>query len=382
MMSNTITDSLPGPATLLDGADPSRLFSSFSLGDAELRNRFVMAPMTRAHSPEGVPGEDVAAYYERRARHMGLIITEGTYIDHPSAGTHERIPKFYGEDSLAGWRRVVDRVHAVGGRIMPQLWHVGVTRAEGAPPHPEAPVLSPSGTDLAGEPKGRAAAVDDLDDVVSSFARAARDAKEAGFDGVELHGAHGYLLDEFLWTGTNRRDDGYGGSPEGRSRLSAEVVAAVRESVGPDFPISFRFSQWKGLHFDARIAATPIELDQLLTPLVDAGVSVLHVSTRRYWLPEFDGSDRTLAGWTKHISGLPVIAIGSIGVPKAFLARGPEQEPSLSLAPLVELFDRGEFDLVALGRSVLSDAEWVEKLRSGHPETIRAYQKEHESVLE
>ncbi len=381
-MTQSISETVPDPSTLLDGADPSPLFTPFHLGDLELRNRFVMAPMTRAHSPNGVPGEDVAAYYERRARHMGLLVTEGTYIDHPSAGTYDRVPRFYGDRSLDGWRRVVDRVHAVGGRIIPQLWHVGVTRSEGADPNPDASVLSPSGLDLNGDPKGVAAGKADLDAIVESFARAAADAKRIGFDGIELHGAHGYLLDEFLWDDTNRRKDGYGGTPAGRVRLSAEVVSAVRRAVGPDFPISYRFSQWKGAHFDARIAGTPIELDQLLSPLAAAGVSIFNVSTRRYWLPAFDGSDRTLAGWTKHITGRPVIAIGSVGVPTAFLAQGGDVAQTLSLRPLVELFERGEFDLVALGRSVLSDAAWVQKLRAGRPDGIRAYEKRHELELE
>ncbi len=368
-------------ASLTADADLAPLFTPYSLSGVELANRFVMAPMTRQFSPGGIPGEDVAAYYARRAAHVGLIITEGTYVDHASAGSSDRVPRFYGRDALAGWRAVAEAVHAAGGRIMPQLWHLGATRTPGTPPQSDAAVLSPSGVRADGEVVGEPATVADLDAVVASFARAAHDAQLAGFDGVELHGAHGYLLDQFLWSRTNRRGDDHGGSPANRARLGAEVVAAVRAEVGPDFPVVFRFSQWKGGQYDARVADNPVELDQILAPLVDAGVSALHVSTRRYWLPAFEDSSLTLAGWTKKLTGLPVVAIGSVGVAQAFRGENEELASTLSLAPLVELFDRGEFDLVALGRALLSEPAWPTKLRDGRLDEIRGYDKADEGRL-
>ncbi|MBP1325162.1 2,4-dienoyl-CoA reductase-like NADH-dependent reductase (Old Yellow Enzyme family) [Leucobacter exalbidus] len=366
--------------TLLDDADPSPLFTPFTLGDAALSNRFVMAPMTRGFSPGGVPGPEVAEYYRRRAAHMGLIVTEGTYIDHPSAGGSTSVPRFYDADALAGWKHVVDAVHEVGGRIFPQLWHIGVTRHEWSGPHPESPTIGPSGLGSDGAPFGRAASLADIDAIIASFARAALTAKEIGFDGVELHGAHGYLLDAFLWSRTNQRTDRYGGSIAARTRLSEEVVAAVRDAVGPDFPVVFRYSQWKGADFDAQIASTAQELDTVLAPLAAAGVSAFHVSTRRYWLPAFAGDDRTLAGWTKSLTGLPTIALGSVGVGSPFLGADAEL-PSLSLARLIELFERGEFDLVGLGRAVLSEPTWTAKLRDRRLDEIRLYEKSHEEEL-
>jgi 2,4-dienoyl-CoA reductase-like NADH-dependent reductase (Old Yellow Enzyme family) len=218
--------------------------------------------------------------------------------------------------------------------------------------------------------------------VVAAFARAAAAAKAAGFDGVELHGAHGYLLDQFHWPVTNRRADGYGGDIAGRVRLSAQIAAAVREATGPRFPIAFRFSQWKGSDYNARIAADPAELDGFLAPLAASGVSIFHVSTRRYWQPAFAGSDRTLAGWTKHLTGLPVIAVGSVGVAAPFRGSADEaSQPSLTLAPLVELIERGEFDLVALGRAVLADPEWASKVAAGRLADIRPYAKSADAVL-
>ncbi len=356
------------------------LFTPFSLAGIELANRFVMAPMTREFSPGGVPGEDVAAYYARRAAHVGLIVTEGTLVDHPSAGSGDRIPHLYGDDALAGWRRVVDAVHTAGGRIVPQLWHLGAAREAGTPPYPDAPVLSPSGQRADGTVIGEAATTADIDALISAFVRSAAAAREVGFDGVELHGAHGYLLDQFFWPRTNQRTDGYGGSLAQRARLGAEVLAAVRAEVGPDFPVIYRYSQWKAEQFDASLVETADELATLLTPLVDAGVSALHVSTRRYWLPAFADSPRTLAGWTKHLTGLPTIAIGSVGVQKIFWGADGEVAPT-SLEPLVDLFDRGEFDLIALGRALLSDPEWTTKVRDGRLAEIRPYAKEDETRL-
>ena len=376
---NTAEESLS--LTLLDGADVTPLFSPVSVAGLKLRNRLAMAPMTRQFSPDGVPGDDVAAYYGRRASSLGLLITEGTYIDEGSGGS-TRVPRFFGERSLAGWAKVAAAVHAAGGVIFPQLWHIGATRTPGSGPFPQAPVVSPSGIDAAGAVVGEPASAAQLAATTAAYARAAVAARDAGFDGVELHGAHGYLLDQFHWPQTNRRTDAYGGDINARARFSAEVVAAVRAAVGPDFPVAFRFSQWKGGHYDARIADNPGELEAFLTALAGAGVSVFHASTRRYWLPAFDGDSRTLAGWTRHLTGLPVIAVGSVGVPSAFrAAAGEGDQPSLSLAPLVRLVERGEFDLVATGRAVLADPEWAVKVAAGRLAEVRGYDKSADAVL-
>jgi 2,4-dienoyl-CoA reductase-like NADH-dependent reductase (Old Yellow Enzyme family) len=381
---NTAEESLP--LTLLDGADVTPLFSPVSVAGIKLRNRLVMAPMTRQFSPGGIPGADVAAYYARRASSLGLLITEGTYVDEGSGGS-TRVPRFFGEQSLAGWRKVADAVHAEGGAIFPQLWHIGATRKPGSGPFPDAPVISPPGVNAAGTVVGEPATPRQLAATVAAYARAAAAARDAGFDGVELHGAHGYLLDQFQWARTNQRTDAYGGDVRGRVRFSYEVAAAVRDAVGPDFPVAFRFSQWKGGHYDARIAEDPAELAAFLAPLTDAGVSMFHVSTRRYWLPAFDGDSRTLAGWTRHLTGLPVIAVGSVGVAAPFLGVSDDgksqagHQSSLTLAPLVDLLTRGEFDLVALGRAVLADPNWGAKVADGRLAEIRPYDKSADAQL-
>ena len=199
-----------GPAplwTLLDDADPSPLLEQADVAGLHLRNRLVMAPMTRQFSPGGIPGEDVVAYYRRRASSLGLLITEGTYVDHRSAGTSDRVPRFFGAEALAAWREVAGAVHAEGAAIFPQLWHLGAQRKAGTPPFPDAAVVSPSGLNAAGQAVGEPASARTLAEIAASFARAAADARAAGFDGVELHGAHGYLLDQFHWPATNRRTD-------------------------------------------------------------------------------------------------------------------------------------------------------------------------------
>src|SRR5262245_17353321 len=276
------------------------LFTPFELGPLKLANRFVMAPMTRTHSPAGLLTDDVVGYYRRRAeRGVGLIITEGTTIDHPVATYHPDVPRFHGEAELQGWKRVVEAVHAAGGKIFPQLWHVGTSRRPGTKPHPEAESIGPSGLVAPGKKRAREMSERDIADVIEGFAKGALAAKQLGFDGVEMHGAHGYLIDQFFWSGTNARSDGWGGSPLARTRFGSEIVRAVRRAVGPGFPVQLRFSQWKLQDYEARLAQTPDELEAFLAPLVDAGVDVFHASTRRFWLPEFEGSPLNLAGWTR-----------------------------------------------------------------------------------
>ncbi|MET9965185.1 NADH:flavin oxidoreductase [Streptomyces sp. NPDC006356] len=339
-------------------------------------NRIVMAPMTRMFSPGGVPGEDVLSYYARRAAAgVGLIVTEGTYVGHDSAGQSDRVPRFHGEEQLAGWAKVADAVHAAGGTIVPQLWHIGMVREQGQPPYAEAPAVGPSGLRIgADEATGRAMTQSDLDDVIDAFAQAAADAERIGFDGIEIHGAHGYLVDQFLWEGTNRRTDAYGGDPVARTKFAAEIVAAVREKVSAEFPVIFRYSQWKQEAYQARLAETPEELEAILTPLAAAGVDAFHASTRRYWLPEFDGSDLNLAGWTKKLTGKPTITVGSVGLDGeflgAFVGKGSEVK---GIDDLLDRLEAEEFDFVAVGRALLQDPEWAAKVLEGRFGELAAY---------
>ncbi|GCB48207.1 NADH:flavin oxidoreductase [Streptomyces sp. NL15-2K] len=339
-------------------------------------NRIVMAPMTRQFSPGGIPGADVASYYSRRAAAgVGLIVTEGTYVGHESAGQSDSIPRFHGEEQLAGWAKVAADVHAAGGMIVPQLWHIGMVREQGQPPYPDAPAVGPSGLRLDGtEGTGKAMTQRDVDDVIGAFAEAAAAAERIGFDGVELHGAHGYLIDQFLWAGTNRRTDVYGGDPVARAKFAEEIVAAVRETVSPSFPVIFRYSQWKQDVYGAKLAETPEELEAILAPLAAAGVDAFHASTRRHWLPEFDGSDLNLAGWTKKLTGKPVITVGSVGLDgdfvKAFQGEGAEVK---GIDDLLDRLETEEVDLIAVGRALLQDPQWAAKVLGDRYEELKPY---------
>ncbi|MDJ0614478.1 MAG: NADH:flavin oxidoreductase [Rhizobiaceae bacterium] len=357
------------------------LFQPFVTDKLSLKNRVVMAPMTRTFSPGNIPNSKVVDYYHRRAEGgVGLIITEGTIVDHVASSGYPNVPAFYGDEALAGWKKVVDAVHQAGGKIAPQIWHVGGIRRPGINPGGDSPGHSPSGMAKPGKVTGHAMTHDDIKDVVSAFAKAASDAKSVGFDAVELHGAHGYLIDQFFWDRTNQRSDGYGGDLDTRSRFALEIVRAVRAAVGDDFPIIFRFSQWKQQDYGARLCETPEALGLFLNPLADAGVDIFHCSTRRFWEPEFEGSDLNLAGWARELTGKPTITVGSVGLNADFL---PEDgtpnfkgaEPA-SIANLLERMERNEFDLVAVGRALIANPDWANKIADGRITELESYNKE------
>lgn len=354
------------------------LFKPFQMANLELVNRIVMAPMTRSFSPNNVPNEAVVDYYRRRAEGgVGLIITEGTCVGHKAATGYPNVPFMAGEAPLAGWKKVVDAVHAAGAKIAPQLWHVGGVRRPGV--EGDEPGHSPSGMARPGKVTGHAMTQQDIDEVVAAFAQAAKDAKAIGFDAVEIHGAHGYLIDEFFWEGTNKRDDQYGGDLVQRSRFAIEVIKAVREAVGPDFPIILRWSQWKQQDYGARLVETPEQLEAFIKPLSDAGVDIFHCSTRRFWEPEFEGSDLNLAGWVRKITGKPCITVGSVGLNADFLPEAgdvdfKDAEPA-SLDNLIQRMDNEEFDLVAVGRALIANPDWVNKIQQNQSNELVAYDK-------
>lgn len=365
------------------------LFKPLAVGGLELRNRIVMSPMTRRASPRGVPTAAVERYYARRAQAgVGLIVTEAVGIDHGGSvgegGLDEcNIPLMYGADALAGWRKVVEAAHAGGAHIFPQLWHMGPMREPGTGPYPDAPSSRPSGiwgpeggkATVPPEfiqrmlPVGPALTESEIADIISAFAGAAGNAAQIGFDGIAIHGGHGYLIDTFFWRETNRRGAPWGGDIVQRSRFAAEVVRAIREAVGPAMPIMFRFSQWKQQDYDARLAEGPNELEAMLGPLVDAGVDVFDASARRFYLSAFPGSDLSLAGWAKRVTGRPCMAVGNIGLQRD-LYDSLASDGSAAADNLDEARRRlaaGEFDLIGVGRAMLADPEWAAKVASGEP---------------
>jgi len=349
------------------------LFQPFQLGSLQLPTRVVMAPMTRSFSPNGVPTAEVVEYYRRRAvSGVGLIITEGTTVGHAAANGYPQVPRFYGEDALAGWRAVVDAVHAAGGKIVPQLWHVGNVRRKGTEPEPEVLGYGPMEKVKDGQVVVHGMTKQDIQAVIAAFAKAAADAKAIGMDGVEIHGAHGYLIDQFFWEGSNQRTDEYGGSLANRSRFAIELIEA-------DFPIIFRFSQWKQQDYAARLVTTPQDLEAFLAPLSAAGVDIFHCSTRRFWEPEFEGSDLNLAGWTRQLTGKPTITVGSVGLDGEFLqfmVKTDKVAQPANIEGLLERLNRQEFDLVAVGRALICDPDWALKVREGRMQDILPFSRE------
>jgi 2,4-dienoyl-CoA reductase-like NADH-dependent reductase (Old Yellow Enzyme family) len=363
----------------MTATDPAVLFEPFKLGALTLRNRIVMAPMTRGFAAGGLPDATHESYYRKRAEgEVGLILSEGTVIERPASRNEPGIPFFHGS-ALEGWRNVIDVVHKEGGAMAPQLWHTGAVASKTVEWQPDAPVESPSGLIAPGEPHGVAMSDEAIADSIAAWARAAADAKRLGFDAVEAHGAHGYLIDQFFWAGTNERTDRYGGATlRERARYAAEVIAAMRAATGPDFPIILRVSQWKQQAYAARLAETPDLMHDWLMPLVEAGVDILHCSQRRFWEPEFpeiDGEEGlNFAGWAKKLTGAATISVGSVGLSSDFINvfSGQSAQPT-SLDGLIRRMERGEFDLIAVGRALITDPAWARKVRLGQEDELEVF---------
>ncbi|QYF91151.1 alkene reductase [Arthrobacter sp. PAMC25284] len=263
------------------------LFSPMNLGELELNNRLVMAPLTRVRSgKEGIPGPLVVEYYRQRAS-LGLIVSEGTFPSHAGRGFPGQ-PGLVTEEQFGGWAKVTSAVHAEGGRIFAQVMHAGRVTHEATTGGYE--VVAPSAIAIDGEtrtyegkktlPVPHALTADELPGVVEEFVTASRNAIGAGFDGVELHSANGYLLHEFLSPASNQRDDVYGGSPENRARFVIEVTEAVVAAIGADrvgIRISPEHNIQGALEQDAAdVRATYGHLVDTLAPLKLAYLSVLH----------------------------------------------------------------------------------------------------------
>ncbi len=355
------------------------LFRPFSLKSLHIKNRIVMAPMTRSFSPHGVPTPEVAAYYRRRAEgEVGLILSEGTVIDRVSSSNDGNIPHFYGAEALSGWNNVIQEVHHGGAQMGPQIWHMGVMENHYSGWLPNGPFEGPSGLNRPGFENGKKMTDADIADTIAAFGRAAADAKRLGFDCIEIHGAHGYLIDQFFWEGTNARDDKYGGKtlPE-RSRFAIEVIKEIRRQVGEDFAVIIRLSQFKPSDYHFKLAKTPAELEAWLQPMADAGVDIFHCSQRRFWEAEFEGDDLNFAGWAKKVTGKSTITVGSVGLTGEFMAAfaGERSDPS-SLDELMRRMNRGDFDLVAVGRPLLADPYWVNKIYENKTAELKGFSKE------
>lgn len=333
------------------------------LGSHELRNRLAVAPMTRVSATaDGVPTPEMADYYAAFAEGgFGLIVTEGTYPDTEYSQGYLNQPGLATDAHVAGWRAVTQRVHAAGGVLVAQLMHAGAI-SQGNP-HRRGTV-GPSAVQPRGEmmpeyggsgpwPVPAELSVRDLERIVEGFVAAALRAREAGFDGVEIHAANGYLFDQFITDYTNQRSDGYGGSVANRVRLTAEVTAAIRAAVGNGFLVGVRLSQTKVNDFEYRWPGGRREAEVIYTALAEAKADYLHVASEgRAFLETavLDGGSTTTA-LARSTTGLPVIANGGM------------HDPSQAELVLAD----GHADLLAVARGALANPDLPLRLAAGTP---------------
>ena len=335
----------------------SALFEPGRLGAMELPNRFVVAPMARISAAEnGVPGALMRDHYAAFAKgDFGLVIAEGTYTDLTSSQCFPTQPGIANQAQIDGWRAVTDAVHENGCHILLQLMHTGALLANntfGAPPLAPSAVLplgekSPryggSGPYIVPQELSR----DGIEIIIDSHGDAARNAIAAGFDGIEVHNANGYLLDEFLTDYTNLRNDEYGGGLENRLRLSTGVMAAVKSAVGGGVA-GVRLSQTKINNFEHQWSGGAGDARAIFSGLAKAGADYIHLTTRQGG-DEVFGSGRSLAGLARDYAGLPVIACGALHDPDAAGA----------------VLERGEADFVGIAKGAIGDPALPRKIANG-----------------
>lgn len=352
-------------------------FGPCVVGGLRLRNRIVMAPMTRRRSPGGLPGPGVQEYYRRRAAGgVGLILSEGVGLDDRNSWDTPDTPRLHAPEHAAAWRPIVAAVHAGGGRFAFQLWHTGPRSHT-----PVGPSPAPAGKRWDGSVRPPVEPLDaaGLERVAGYYARAAARAREAGADAVEIHGAHGYLLDSFLNPAVNRREDGYGGTLEGRMRFPLDVVRAVRAAVGPDYPVLYRFSRFVGT--DAAEQAFPdvASLAQFTAALRDAGVDILHASTRAVSepiFPEAPGGPLPLGAWVRLLTGRWTAAVGGVSLGWESDGSGGGRETVVDPGPALDLVRHGGIDLLVVGRALIANPDWVRLVESGRWRDLRPYAKD------
>ena len=332
----------------------SKLFESYKLGPITLSNRTVMAPLTRNRAVEGlVPNPLAIEYYAQRAT-AGLLITEASQVSQQGQG-YQDTPGIYSPEQVAGWRKVTDEVHNRGGRIFIQLWHVGrishtdLQADNGAPVAPSA-IRAKGKTFVGGKfvdvSEPRALELDEIPGIVESFRKAAANAIEAGFDGVEIHGANGYLLDQFAKDGTNKRTDAYGGSIENRAKLMIEIARAVVAEIGAE-RTGIRISPVTPANDVSDSNPQPL-FDYIVDQLNALKLVFIHVIEGSTGGPR-DNAPFDYASLRKRFSGTYIANNG------------------YDLALADKVLDAGEADLIAFGKLFIANPDLVERFRTGAP---------------
>ncbi|MET9337777.1 NADH:flavin oxidoreductase [Nonomuraea sp. NPDC003804] len=333
------------------------------LGGLELTNRLAVSPMSRVSAaPDGTPTAEMTDYYRAYAQGgFSLVITEGTYTDTRYSQGYPNQPGIVSDRHVAAWREITDAVHAAGSPIVLQLMHAGALSQ--ANRHTDV-TAGPSAVTPRGQkmpeygghgpwPQPIAMSQDDIDAAVRGFAESAARARQAGFDGVEVHAANGYLLDQFLTDYTNLRDDRYGGSAANRASLTAEVVSAIRERTGHDFCVGVRLSQTKVNDFRHRWAGGAREAETIFSTLAEVGPDYLHIASEgRDWIETatLEGGI-TITGLARKVTGLPVIANGGMHDPRQ----------------AATVLEDGHADVLSIGRGALANPDFPRRLAEGLP---------------
>lgn len=351
--------------------DAAPLFTPVKLGAFELKHRVVMAPLTRCRSPNNVPTSEVASYYGQRASPGGLIISEATAIAQDAHG-YPQVPGIHRADQIAAWRPVVDAVHAKGGVFVSQLWHVGRAShpeySEGRPPVSASAIAIGSGFDVYGPtgsgpfpyPTPRALEADEIPGIIAAYAAAAKNAREAGFDGIEVHAANGYLLDQFWKDATNQRTDAYGGSTEGKARLILEVMEAVAGAIGAE-RCGIRLSPYNSF-----LDATEPDVDTAISKNVwlceELGRRVPGLAYVHMVEPRLAGGNAEIEGPIAHSLDPFRAATQQTNTP--FLAAG-----GFKRAAAIEAIEEGRADAVVFGRYFISNPDLPKRLAIDAPLT-------------
>ncbi|MEK3908014.1 MULTISPECIES: NADH:flavin oxidoreductase [Oceanobacillus] len=339
--------------------DTESLFDIVTLGNTTLYNRVGVAPMTRiSATPNGLATDQMASYYTSFAiGGFGLIITEGIYTDDKHSPGYMDQPGMVNNEQEQAWRQVVDAVHQAGSKIIAQLMHSGAL-VHGNPFDQDS--IAPSAVQPKGEKSEiyegigkyampREATKEEIEEVICGFVETAKRAKSAGFDGIEIHGANGYLLDEFLTDYTNQRTDEYGGSTENRVRLLVEVSKAIRKAVGEEFTVGIRISQAKVNDYAHKWSGKERDAEIIFGSLGEAGLDFIHVTEYEAWKPAFDTNGPSLVSLAEKYGKIPVIANGHLEDPKK----------------ASEIIENGEAGLVTLGKGALANHDWVNKVKNG-----------------
>lgn len=342
--------------------DKNVLFDTVKLGNSNLLNRVGVAPMTRiSATSEGLATEEMASYYASFAHGgFGLIIIEGTYTDELYSQCYRDQGGLANDEQAQSWKKVVDAIHQAGAKVIIQLQHAGALSQGNrfTDQHISSSAIQPLGEQIpfygghGAFLMPREATKEDIKDIMNGFVEAALRAKSAGFDGVELHGANGYLLDQFLTDYTNHRTDEYGGSTENRVRLLVEVSSAVREAVGPDFTVGIRISQSKLNNYAYKWTDKQKDAAIIFGQLGQAGLDYIHVTEYQALQPAFpDGSEETLADYARKYGKITVIANGHLADP----------------AEASKMIASGKADVITLGKGALANHDWVNKVKNGEP---------------